>query len=915
MQDKNLILVDGYSFFFRAYFALKNIKKRSDGLAVNGVYGFTRMLIKLIIDLESTHIAIVFDTGGKNFRHDIFPDYKSNRPPVPADMIPQFPLLREVANAMGIKTIEKEGYEADDVIATLAKKAKLEGYKVLIISNDKDLAQLIDDNIFLYDVKENKKIGSDEILDKWGVRPEQLLGVLSLMGDASDNVPGIPSIGQKMATKLMKEYDNLENLINNIENVKPERIKIALRDNLDQLLLSRRLITLNDSLTVAVAIEDLVLKSFNPLKLRDFLYKMEFNSIAREIEKNFIDSGDDMLPISKNYKYKKISDINTLKKVCENLSKSNKLTFFSLKTENNDSCENVKTLCFSDENRGHIYFLCLINVNGTGDLFNSDNSNNNNVCLDFEGTIGYLKDIFENENILKVSYNVKKCIRILKKFNVNIVNFDDIGIMSYVLDNGKFNHTMANFIRRYLFSGSSIETSGLEKDSHILEQYENGKSLDSLEISDMFTFCCREIEIFKTILEMLDERLDNDSGLRELYETIEKPLVAILASMEYEGIRIDVTELKKLSDYFSQKIYEIENKIYKEIGQKFNINSPKQVGEILFEKMNLPNGKKSRNSGYYSTDTEILDDLYQKGFTIAGDILEYRHYMKLKSTYTDVLPKLIDKNGRVHTNYSNTYVITGRLSSSGPNLQNIPIKTEDGEKIRKTFIAKNGFSFIGADYSQIELRILAHYATVAQLLEDFKNNCDIHAETAKKIFKTTDVTLSMRRLAKIINFSIIYGTTPYGLAKRLTMSNDEAKNYIDDYFRIYPEVKEYMTRIKESAREKGFVKTIFNRVCYINLSSAREPQKSFLERLTINAPIQGTGADIIKKAMIKVSENIRDFDAIIILQVHDELLIEVNDSCVEEVKKIVKKTMENIVEFKIPFPVDIKVGKNWNEVH
>ncbi|MDR2778563.1 MAG: hypothetical protein LBB13_03660 [Rickettsiales bacterium] len=385
--------------------------------------------------------------------------------------------------------------------------------------------------------------------------------------------------------------------------------------------------------------------------------------------------------------------------------------------------------------------------------------------------------------------------------------------------------------------------------------------------------------------------------------------------MEYEGVRIDISELKNLSDYFSKKICEIENKIYGEVGQEFNINSPKQVGEILFEKMNLPSGKKSRNSGYYSTDTEILDDLYQKGFSIAGDILEYRHYMKLKSTYTDVLPKLIDRNGRVHTNYSNTYVITGRLSSSGPNLQNIPIRTEDGEKIRKTFIARDGFSFIGADYSQIELRILAQYANVAKLLEDFRKNCDIHSETAKKIFGTDEVTPQMRRLAKTINFSIIYGTTPYGLAKRLTMSNEEAKNYIDDYFRIYPEVKEYMSHIKESAKEKGFVRTIFNRICYIDLNAVREPQKSFLERLTINAPIQGTGADIIKKAMIKVSENIKNFDAKIILQVHDELLIEVNDSCVSEVREIVRETMENVVKFKVPFPVDIKVGKNWNEAH
>ncbi|MDR2077450.1 MAG: DNA polymerase I, partial [Rickettsiales bacterium] len=704
MQNKNLILVDGYSFFFRAYFALKNIRKRSDGLAVNGVYGFTRMLMKLIIDLRSTHIAVVFDTGGKNFRHDIFPEYKSNRPPVPEDMIPQFPLLREVADAMGIITVEKEGYEADDVIATLAKKANSEGYEVMIISNDKDLMQLIDDNVFLYDTKDNKKIGPDEIVEKWGVRPKQLLGVLSLMGDASDNVPGIPSIGQKMATKLMEEYGDLENLVGNIENIKPERIKITLSDNLDKLFLSKQLIALNDHLALDIKIEDMALKNFNPLKLRDFLYKMEFNSIAHEIEKHFIDNDSDNTDLfeSKNYKYKKISDLETLKNVCENLVKSNNITFIYINTESNDDYENVKTICFSDESKMHIYYICLVNGSTLGNLFNP---NDGGACLNFMKAIAVLREVLENKNILKVSYNIKKHLRILKRINVDIVNFDDLGLMSYMLDNGKFNHNIATIIEKYLFNGAATKIAGVEKDSYLLEQYEKGKSLDSLEIPDMFIFSCRTVEIFKIVFGLIVGRLNGDNDLKELYENTEKPLITLLANMEYEGIRIDINELKNLSEYFSKKIREVENKIYREVGQEFNINSPKQVGEILFEKMNLPSGRKSRNSGYYSTDTEILEDLYQKGFAIAGDILEYRHYTKLKSTYTDVLPKLIDKNGRVHTNYSNTYVITGRLSSSGPNLQNIPIRTEDGENIRKTFVAKDGFSFIGADYSQIELRI------------------------------------------------------------------------------------------------------------------------------------------------------------------------------------------------------------------
>jgi DNA polymerase-1 len=506
-------------------------------------------------------------------------------------------------------------------------------------------------------------------------------------------------------------------------------------------------------------------------------------------------------------------------------------------------------------------------------------------------------------------------MRILKKFGVDIVNYDDIGLMSYIIDNGRLDHSLTGIIGKYLSGGVQVRLGNVEENRLLTEKYEKGANLESLGISDMFALSCREIEILKTLYGLIEERLNEAADLRDLYNEVEKPLVSVLADMEREGIRVDVGELRSLSEYFYEKLQKIESKTYREVGQEFNINSPKQVGEILFEKLNLPLGKKSRSSGYYSTDTEVLDELYQMGYSIAGDILEYRHYIKFKNTYTDVLPKLIDRNGRLHTNFSNTYVITGRLSSSNPNLQNIPIRTEDGEKIRKTFISKEGFSLIGADYSQIELRILAHYANVKNLIESFRNGCDVHAETAKKVFRTNAVTPEMRRLAKIINFSIIYGTTPFGLAKRLSISNNEAKEYIDNYFRIYPEIMDYMNQTIEAARRQGFVKTLFNRICYIDASHAKEPQKSFLERLMINAPIQGTGADIIKKAMVGVHENIRNFDAKIVLQVHDELLLESKDDCIEEVKNIVKDTMENVVKFQVPLPVDVKVGKNWNEAH
>jgi DNA polymerase-1 len=911
-NKKKLILIDGYSFFFRAYFAMKSIKKRSDGMAVNGIYGFTRMLINLIIEIRSTHIAVVFDTGKKTFRHKLFEDYKANRPPVPEDMIPQFPLLREVSDTLNIVTVEKEGYEADDVIATLTKMAEKENYEVWIISSDKDLMQLVNDNVFLYETKESKKIGIEEVKNKWGVEPKKILDVLSLMGDSSDNIPGVPSIGEKTAVELVKEYDNIENLIKNISNIKQEKRRKALEENIDKLLLSKKLVTLCYDVELDVTIDDLVFKNFNPEKFITFLNRMEFYSIAKDVMEVFSIPKTALIKKSKNYEYKKITSIELLEKVCLDTIRHNDHTFFEITTENINEYNNIKTICFSDENKKYIFYIFTSSSYVTGDLFD-ENKNENELHL--INVLDKMSCLFHEKNLLKISHNVKKQIRILRSYNINIENYDDIGVMSYLLDNGKITHNFSSIIRHYLFNNVEIKVNGIERDNFYIEQYEKDRNLSIISLPDIFNFSCLKIEIMGVLFNIINARLQENSDLKALYEKVEKPLIEILANMEFEGITIDIVELKNLSDYFYGELKNIEKEVYKEVGFEFNINSPKQLGEILFEKLNLPTVKKPTKSGNYSTDVDILEDLYNKGFDIAGKVLEYRHYMKLKNTYTDALPQLIDKNNRVHTTYSNIYVITGRLSSSNPNLQNIPIRTKDGEKIRRTFISKKGYSLIGADYSQIELRILAQYANVKKLIENFENNLDIHTETAKFVFKTNEVTPDMRRAAKAINFSIIYGTTSFGLAKRLDMSNRDAKAYIDNYFSIYPEVMEYMENTKKFAKKYGYVKTLFNRVCYINLNDVKEPQKSFLERLAINAPIQGTGADIIKMAMIAIDEKIREYDAKIILQIHDELLIEAKNECLEEVKTIVKNTMESIVEFKIPLPVEIVCGSNWSDVH
>lgn len=885
MEKKKLILIDGYSFFFRAFFALKNVKNRSDGLPVNGIYGFTKMLINLITDLKCTHIAVIFDTGGKTFRHDIFGDYKANRPPVPEEMIPQFPIIREVVDVLNIKSVEKDGYEADDIIATLSKQAEKEGYEVWIISGDKDLMQLVDDNIFMYESKENKIIGAKEVKEKWGVDPDKLLGVLSLMGDRADNVPGVPSIGEKTAIELINEFGNVENIIENVDSIKQERRKKAIKENIDKLKLSKQLITLCDNVDLdGLTIDDLNFSILNPARFRDFLNRMEFFSLVRDFEKFFNVTNN----VDDNKKYKKITTINDLRDNCKNIKE------FYFETLTSNITGEVDFISFYNDG---LYFA--VHIRESDDLL----SNN----LSINDVFDVLKDIFEDKNIKKISYDIKKSIGILKQYGINLVNYDDIKIIAYLIDNGKYSISLSNIIEHYLYNNVETKINDIDKYNSIIKKYE----LEN-KIVNIFDVSCFRVNMVNILYKILYSRIIDNKELYDIYINLEKPITDILANMEFLGVKVDINLLKQLSSDFSNEINKLEKEIYDISGTVFNINSPIQLSDILFNKLCLPKVSKPTKSGIYSTDIETMETLYQNGFDIAGKIIEYRHFTKLKNTYTDALQKLVDNESRIHTNFSNTNVITGRLSSNNPNLQNIPIRTEDGEKIRKTFVSKKGYSFIGVDYSQIELRILAEYADVKKLKENFENGLDVHTETAKKVFNSDNVTQDMRRVAKAINFSIVYGTTSFGLAKRLDKSNNEAKQYIDNYFELYPEIKKYMDDTKDFVKKNGYVKTMFNRICYINLNG---PQKSFLERLAINAPIQGTGADIIKMAMIRVNNVIKDYDANILLQIHDELLIEVKDEDLDNVKALVKNEMENIVNFGVKLPVDIRTGKNWGDVH
>lgn len=910
MQNKNrLVLIDGYGMFFRAFYATSSLT-RSDGLPVNGVYGFIRMLLNVIVDLNTTHIAIVFDTGKKNFRHDKYPEYKANRPPVPEAMIPQFPIIREVAEVLHIKSIEKDGYEADDIIATLSKEAEKEGFEVLIVGVDKDLMQLVDDNVKMFDIAKKKIIDTDAVVEKLGVYPKQVLDYLSLLGDASDNVPGVPSIGGKTAVQLVNEYGNIDGIVKHLDDIQQKSRREAIKNNLDKLYLSRDLIALCEDVKLDETLNDLVYKSFNVDEFKEFLNKMEFFSIVKYLDQSFNNEDKEQGGSKSQFEYKKICTINELEKVINEINSKNKHFYFNFLTNNIVKNDDVVSFAFLDENKKYIYQLDIEKQLST-DLFETKTESN----LKFNDVVSIVKSVLQNEKIKKITYNFKKNLRIVDIFDFEIDNFDDLSVMSYLLDAGKFSQDLSSLMTEYIENNTLIKTNNIANNIRFQTQYEKEKDITNISMS-LFDFACAQIEYFYFLYDILNYRLQNEKDILELYNTIEKPLVTVLANMEKSGVMIATNELNNLSVFFNQKISEIEHDIYKAAGCEFNIASPKQLADVLFNKMALPTKQKASKSGNFSTNMEVLESLYLDGYEIADDILEYRHYMKLKNTYTDILPKMIDSQHRLHTTFLNTNVITGRLSSNNPNLQNIPIKTIDGERIRQTFIAKDGFSFIGADYSQIELRILAHYANVVNLIKAFNDGVDIHSRTAKEVFKTEYITPEMRQKAKAINFSIIYGTTSYGLAKRLGFTPAEAQKYMDNYFALYPEVKEYMMNTKEFVKQNGYSKTLFNRRCHINLN-VKGQEKTFLERLAINSPIQGTGADIIKKAMNEIFIYLKQFgdDANIVLQIHDELLIEVKNELVEEICKKVKDIMEHVVQFKVPLIANAKIAKNWKDAH
>ncbi|WDM85361.1 DNA polymerase I [Ehrlichia sp. JZT12] len=856
-----LTIIDAYGLLFRAYYALPSLNT-SYGVPVGGVYGFINIFFKYLEKHNTDYLVIVFDTGSKNFRHDIYPEYKSNRPKLPDDLILQFPLLREAVNAFNITYEEIMGYEADDVIATLSRNySQLDDVKVTVVTSDKDLLQLLKSNICIFDPIKNKYIEEEDVQNKFGVSSEQLLDFLSLTGDVSDNIPGVPGIGVKTAATLLNDFGSLDNLLLHSHEIKKNRCRESIIQYGDQAILSRKLITLCNTIDMDVNLEKYTFRSPDAQELTKFLKKYELQSLNNKINKILkidVPSSFSSTTLNTDNNDKVIADSKVVPYCAE------KLKMFI------ENCKDEGVIALHVEIDGNI--IDNISLSYRADvIFYIDRDHVNDA-------LKLIKPIFNLSYVLKIIYDVKTLLKVIP--NINIVAFDDIMIMSYVLNAGIHDHSLQNIIN-----------------------YNIEHSIAKLGIAAPTLLLLHDI-LRKNLFK---------NQLYTIYERFEKPLINVLDQVEKIGMLVNVNILEMLSSTFLEEISILENKIYELSGTEFNIASSKQLGSILFDRMGIKKGRKL-SSGNYSTDAEVLNELATNGIEIADQILKWRHFTKLKSTYTDALVKQIDDNsGRVHTFYSMVSTATGRLSSSNPNLQNIPIRSEEGNAIRRAFVAKKGFKLVSADYSQIELRIMAHIANVQAFKNAFSLNQDIHLITAKQIFGSQDLDKNLRRKAKSINFGIIYGMSAFGLAKQLGISRSEAIAYIDSYFKSYPEIQSYMEDIKNYAKTYGYTRTIFGRKCFIkDINSSNATAKNFSERAAINAPLQGTSADIIKMSMIHLFDKLKHGS--IILQVHDELLFEIPEEYVDSAIKMIKEVMEGIVELSIPLKVDVSIGDNWADL-
>ncbi len=939
MTKKHLLLIDGSGFIFRAYHALPPLSDPS-GTPVGAVVGFMNMLGKLMEGSKHTHAAVIFDAARITFRNRLYPEYKAHRPPAPEDLIPQFSLVREATRAMNLPAIEMEDYEADDIIATYAAQARKENMEVTIVSSDKDLMQLIGGGVQMFDAMKNKVIDAAQVIEKFGVPPEKVVEVLALIGDSSDNVPGVAGIGPKTAAELITKYGSVENLLEHAAEIKQPKRRDTIINSADMARLSKQLIILKDDVPLPLKIEDLSIKKPEADMLIPFLQKHGFKSLLVKAEKSLGNAqqailkkeNTNVLPsVASSFEHEIITSINSLVVWLEKARKKGYVAFDTETTSLNAMQAELVGFSLCVEEGKACYVPLAHKAIGAGQQATADLFSPAPVapCLlpdqiPFAKAIELLKPLLEDESVLKIGHNIKYDMLVVQNYGINITPLEDTMLLSYILHAGEHGQGMDELSQRYLGIKpiSYDEVTGTGK---------NRLRFDEVEIEKAAAYAAEDADITLRLWKFFKPQLAQEK-LLALYETIERPLIPVLTRMEACGIKIDLPNLAALSKDFALRMAQYEQEIYGLAGREFNVASPKQLGEILFEEMKLEGGKKSSKTGAYSTDSEVLEDLAESGHALPQKILQWRSLAKLKNTYTDTLATQVNpKTGRVHTSFAMAIASTGRLSSSDPNLQNIPIRNVEGKKIRNSFIADNGYSIVSADYSQIELRLLAHVAEVPSLKEAFRNGDDIHAITASQMFgvPVTQVDSDLRRKAKTINFGIIYGISAHGLATRLGIGRGEAAEYIDKYFKQYSGIRDYMESCKEFARKHGYVETLFGRRCHLPaINDKNAGMRQFSERAAINAPLQGTAADIIKRAMIAVDREISDSglgireenknnrDEIrMLLQVHDELVFEVKENTLEKVKPIIKNCMEKAASISVPLTVEIGIGKNWGEAH
>ena len=930
-KGHHLHLIDGSGFIFRAYHALPPLTRKSDGLPVGAVSGFCNMLYKFVEDQKGidapTHVGVIFDAKGKTFRSDIYPEYKANRPPAPEDLVPQFPLTRDATRAFNLACVEQAGLEADDIIATLATQARDNGGRVTIISSDKDLMQLVGNGVDMLDAMKNKRIDSDGVYEKFGVKPDRVIDVQSLAGDSVDNVPGAPGIGIKTAALLINEYGDLDSLLERAQEIKQPKRRDTLITFADQIRVSRELVTLKTDADIGVSLDELEVNEPDPTKILEFLSEMEFrtltNRIAAKLGVNPPDEDElNNVNFNKEFDYNEVlkpfdasvySCVRDLASLNEWILKIKTRGWVAVDTETtglDDMIAELVGICLCVE-VGEACYIPLNHKVGDDDLFGGNKLAKNQISLD--DALDLLKPILEDPAIIKVGQNIKYDMKILSRYNINISPVDDTMLLSYSLHGGAHNHGMDSLSNRYLnHTPISIKS--------ILGSGKSAITFDQVPISEAINYAAEDADITLRLWKFFKPQL-HKNNVTKVYESLERPLVPVLADMERNGIKVDRDTLSRMSNSFAQKMAGLEAEIFQLAGRNFNVGSPKQLGEVLFDELEIPGGKRGK-TGAYATGAEILEDLTVEGYELPSKVLDWRQLSKLKSTYTDALQDHINiETGRVHTSYSMAGTSTGRLSSTDPNLQNIPIRSEDGRKIREAFICEEGSILLSLDYSQIELRILAQIAELDALKEAFFQGQDIHALTASQMF---DVPLEgmdpmIRRQAKAINFGIIYGISGYGLARNLRIPRKEAQSFIDKYFERFPGIKDYMESTVNFAKENGYVETLFGRRIHTPEINTRGPQAGFSKRAAINAPIQGTAADVIRRAMIRMPEAIAGLPAKMLLQVHDELLFEVSRDAVDETILVVKEIMENAampaIKMDVPLIVDAGQGRNWAEAH